>query len=121
MIRFQSATVVVLSTLWSKVMQEIKCFEVRGNTDTTEGRGPMKVVARFKTREVAAAYVRSKLYAQWCVMGVQNWVYDSQNIKEVTMLILDSMDELDEVRKNNLRESGLAKLSKEEKEALGLE
>ncbi len=101
-------------------MQEIKCYEVRGNTDTTEGRGPMKVVARFKTFELAAVYVKSKMYAKWCVMGVQNWVYDSQNIKETTILILDSIDELEEVRRNDLRESGRAKLTKEEREALGL-
>lgn len=101
-------------------MQEIKCFEVMGNTDTTEGRGPMKVVARFKTRELASAYVRSKSYAQWCVMGVQNWVYDSQNIRETTIMILDSIDELEEVRKSKLRQSALSKLTAEEKEALGL-
>lgn len=90
-----------------------------GHTDTTEGRGPMKVVARFKTRSVAEMYVSSKSYARWCVMGYQS-KDDVRNIKKVTILILDSMDELDEVRKNNLRESGLAKLTKEEKEALGL-
>lgn len=100
-------------------MQEIKCFEVMGNTDTTEGRGPKKVVARFKTQEVASAYVRSESYAQWCVMGVQNWEYDRTNIKENTILILDSMDELEEVRKANLIQSALSKLTREEKEALG--
>lgn len=100
-------------------MQEFKCYEVMGNTDTTEGRGPMKVVARFKTRTVVEMYVKSKSYARWCVMGYQS-ANDTRNIKETTIMILDSMDELDEVRKNNLRESGLAKLTKEEKEALGL-
>lgn len=100
-------------------MQEIKCFEVLGHTDTTEGRGPMKVVARFKTREAASAYVRSKSYAKWCVMGFQNLTYDIQNIRENTILILDSMDELEEMRVSNLRQSALSKLTKEEKEALG--
>lgn len=101
-------------------MQEIRCYEVMGNTDTTEGRGPMKVVARFKTREAAAAYVRSDAYREWCVQGIKNWVYDSQNIKETTMVILDSMDELDEVRKLRLKQSAIAKLTKEEREVLGL-
>lgn len=100
-------------------MQEVKCFEVMGHTDTTEGRSPMKVVARFKTRTVAEMYVRSKSYAQWCVMGYQS-VRDTENIKETTIMILDSMDELEEVRKHNLRERGLSKLTKEEREALGL-
>lgn len=102
-------------------MQKIKCFEVMGNTDTTEGRGPMKVVARFNTREAALVYVRSKAYSQWCVMGVQSWVYDSRNIVENTILIFDSMDEMEEVRKSKLRKSALSKLTTEEKEALGLE
>lgn len=100
-------------------MQEVKCFEVMGHTDTTEGRTPMKVVARFKTRIVAEMYVKSKSYARWCVMGYQS-NDDVRNIKETTIMILDSMDELEEVRKYNLRERGLSKLTKEEREALGL-
>jgi hypothetical protein len=101
-------------------MQEIKCFEVMGNTDTIVGRGPKKVVARFKTREAAVAYVKSEFYAQWCVQEIKMWERDCRNIIETTIKILDSMDELNEVRKTLLKESALAKLTKEEKEVLGL-
>lgn len=86
-------------------MQEIKCFEVMGNIDTTEGRGPKKVVARFKTREAAVAYVKSEFYTQWCVMGIKMWERDCQNIIETTIRIIDSMDELNEVRKTRLKEA----------------
>jgi hypothetical protein len=48
------------------------------------------------------------------------WERDCRNIIETTIKILDSMDELNEVRKTLLKESALAKLTKEEKEVLGL-
>ena len=102
-------------------MQIIKCFEVLGNTDTTEGRGPMKVVARFTTREAATLYVKSKAYAQWCVMGCQNLQYDLNNIKEVTLTILERVDELEQMELEELKARALAKLTDKEKRALGLD
>ena len=95
-------------------MQIIKCFEVMGNTDTTEGRGPMKLVARFSTYDAAARY---------CVMGLSNWEYDRLNIKESTIIILDRIDELEQMHTEELEElraSAMKKLSKEEILALGL-
>ena len=101
-------------------MQTIKCFEVMGNTDTTEGRGPMKVVARFSNSEAATKYVKSKAYAQWCVMGYQNEKTDLNNIREVTICILDTVEELVDMNREELKAKALAKLTKAEREALGL-
>jgi len=101
-------------------MQVIKCYEVIGNTDTTEGRGPMIVAARFSSREAAEKFVRSKAYAKWCVMGIQNAAYDLNNIRESTIIIMDSVDEITLQTAEALKANALAKLTKEERAALGL-
>ena len=101
-------------------MQVIKCFEVMGNTDTTEGRGPMKVVARFTNREAATLYVKSKAYAQWCVMGYQNEKTDLNNIREATLTILERVEELEQMELEELKARALAKLTEKERKALGL-
>ncbi len=100
-------------------MKTIKCFEVLGHTDTTEGRGPMKTVARFSNYEAAEQYVKSKQYAVHCVMGYHS-KDDIHNIREITISILDTVDELVMLAKENLKTTALAKLTKEEREALGI-
>lgn len=74
-------------------MQTIKCFEVYGNTDTTEGLGPMTLVARFSSYDAAVQYVKSPSYATWCVMGHQVIENDLRNIREATIIILDTLNE----------------------------
>ena len=101
-------------------MIKLKVFEVYGNSDTTEGRGPMVLVARFIKRELAEEFVRSKEYANWCVMGYQNPKDEIKNIKEAEIVIFELVSEIGEVRKTALKQSALSKLTKEEKEALGL-
>ena len=101
-------------------MQTIKCFEIFGNTDTTEGRGPMKVVARFSNRQAAEEYVLSDSYAKWCVMGVKNKTYDLKNIKETSLTILDTCSELVLAEGEELKRKALAKLTDEEHKVLGL-
>ena len=101
-------------------MKTIKCFEVLGNTDTTEGRGPMKVVARFSTRKAAEEFVKSKIYARWCVMGYQSEKTDLTYIDEVDLIILDSIGEFEEQEKADIRARALAKLTKVERAALGV-
>lgn len=100
-------------------MQTIKCFEVMGHTDTNEGRGPMIVAARFSNRSAAEQYVKSKAYATWCVWGSQH-KDDIKKIKEVTLTILDSAEELELANRENLKAAALAKLTAAEREALGL-
>lgn len=101
-------------------MKLINCFEVLGNTDTTEGRGPLKIVARFSTYEEAAKFVKSKAYSKWCVMGYQSGKEDLKNIRETVMIILDSVDEMVKQQNEDLKASALAKLSKLERAALGV-
>lgn len=96
-------------------MQHITCFEVYGNTDITEGRGPMKVAARFSEFEEAKKYVESREYAEWCIIDD-----DIKNIKESIIVIFDSVDELNLLKKEQIRSRALSKLTNEEREALGL-
>ena len=101
-------------------MQQIKCFEVSGHTDTTEGRGPMKVVARFSNYDSAVKYVKSPAYyKKWCVMGYSS-NYDINYIQEATLTILDTVHEVEEMENAAIRDRAIAKLSKEEREVLGL-
>ena len=100
-------------------MQTIKCFEVMGHTDTTEGRGPMTVVARFSNRHAAEMFVKSKAYSKWCVWGhLSN--DDVNKIKEVTLTILDSAEELTLANQEEVKANALAKLTKAERDSLGL-
>ncbi len=101
-------------------MQVINCWEVLGHTNTTDGMGPMKVVARFFSKEQAELYVKSKSYAKYCVQGHQDWKYDKNNIEQVSLVILDDVGEIVEMQRQELRNKALAKLSDEEREALGL-
>lgn len=101
-------------------MQLINCFEVLGHTNTTDGRGPMKVVARFSTYLAAVNFVQSKAYAQWCVMGHQDPVSDIKHIREFRFVIYVSPEELTQEYKETLKASAIAKLTKEERAALGI-
>lgn len=102
-------------------MLKLECYEVLGHTDTTEGRGPMKVVARFSTYFESKKYVQSKAYAKWCVMGYQNPKTDVDNIRCTTIIILDTAEEMDHITTEALKARALSKLTKEEIKALGLE
>lgn len=101
-------------------MKKIECFEVLGHTDTTEGRGPMKVIARFSTETAANKYIESSAYKKWCVMGHLS-TYDKNNIKRTTIIILDSVDELSELENEEFKARALAKLTQQERKVLGLE
>lgn len=101
-------------------MQKIECYEVMGHTDTTEGRGPMKVVARFSTYSEANRYVQSKAYSAWCVMGYQNPQTDIKNIRNTTIIIMDTVGEMEHMSLEELKTKALSKLTKEEISALGL-
>jgi hypothetical protein len=102
------------------IMQTVTCFEVYGHADTTEGRAPMKVVARFSTRDVAEHYVKSPQYRKWCVMGYQNPREDVKNIRETQMVIFDSVEELTEQNNQAAKARALAKLTLAERKLLGL-
>ena len=89
-------------------MQQIKCFEVSGHTDTTEGRGPMKAVARFSNYDAAVNYVKSPAYyKKWCVMGCSS-SYDINYIQEATLTILESCHEVEEMEKVAIRDRALS-------------
>ena len=96
-------------------MQVIKCFEVLGHTD----HGPMKVI-RFSTREEAEKYFRFGVVPTLVGVLGNRSKDDVEYIKEVTLTILDSAEELTLANQEELKAKALAKLTKAEREALGL-
>jgi hypothetical protein len=100
-------------------MKTIRCYEVMGNTECTEGRGPMKVVARFSSHDEAVKFVRSKTYSRWCVMGYQS-PDDVRYIHDVEITILDTIQEFEDQELSELKARALKKLTSEERKALGL-
>ena len=80
----------------------------------------MKVVARFSNKPAAETFVKSKDYAEWCVMGHRNWEYDKHNINQTKLVILDSVDDFAASEAEELKAKALAKLTMEERKALGV-
>lgn len=83
----------------------IECWEVYSSydRDTTH-------MAYFDTEDLAIAFIHQHA----------NRNYMSKNIHRKNYVIFESIEEMDEYSKVNLRKSGLAKLTNLEKEALGL-
>ncbi len=100
-------------------MKTMTFFEVLGHTDTTEGRGPMMVVARFTKKNHAHLCIKSKEYSKYCVMGYQS-PNDINNVRGTTINVLESFDEFEDYKLENIRKTALSKLTEKEKKALGL-
>ena len=108
---------------------ETAWFEVWTNSDTVEGRGHSVCLGRFYDRELAEYKARGR-----GVMGrdadiktvsgqaLRDW---SDTSKDYVLDLSKSISRAEftsekEERKSELRASGLSKLSKEEREALGV-
>lgn len=92
------------------------CLEV--NMDLTEGRGPMKPFAYFSDRRDAEKLNNDpKFYKNH---GVQGTPYGDYNIKEVTIIVNDSIEEFWKGADEALKQSALKKLSEAERKVLGL-
>ena len=51
----------------------VTCWNVYGNSDTTEGRGPLVRVGRFSSKEAAADLFNTEWYRRkYCVMGFRS-------------------------------------------------
>jgi len=91
-------------------MKKIPVYEALVNSDLTEGRGPMRHVGYFTHRPDAERAVRG--------MGVMG-VGDGE-VKQTEITIYDSYAEYFGPKYEELRLSALNKLSREEREALGV-
>ena len=102
-------------------MQRLDVFDVLGHTDTNDGSGPMTVVARFRNRDTALEYVRTREYIdKWAVQGhpVRS-SYEGALVVQTDLIIYDSVEELVQHNKEELRQHVLKKLTAQEREALG--
>lgn len=103
-------------------MQKIEVYTVQVNTDTTEGRGPMRALAYFSDRDEAVKVVRDKRFAQWCVMGVHDPDSEARYaIRSESNVLYATADEFwAEHDRDQKKARALAKLTLEERELLGL-
>ena len=103
-------------------MQTLESFDVLGHTDTNDGTGPMTVVARFRSRDAALDYIRTPEYCgMWSVQGIPvNKLYENYLVVPSNLVIYDSVEELLQHNKEDLKQRALKKLSLQEREALGL-
>lgn len=96
-------------------------FAITYNADLTEGRGHELILGYTKTLELAEAIVSDPRFGHYCVMGF----HDPKdcikyNVRPKSVLIFEAVDDPYNLEKQKLRDSALAKLSKEERQALGL-
>jgi hypothetical protein len=91
-------------------MKKIPAYEALVNSDLTEGRGPMKHVAYFSNRPDAERSVKGM-----GVMGVGNG-----EVKQIEITVYDSFAEFFGPKYEELRRSALDKLTREERDALGI-
>lgn len=102
-------------------MKKMKIYEALSNNDLTEGRGQTIVVASFAVGEDCLRVVEDPRYSRWCVMGVHNRGSAHYNMREREFVVYDSSKEFWDIHdKVIIRERALAKLTKQEREALGV-
>ena len=83
-------------------------YWARRNSDLTEGRGPMMIIAAFLNREDAVKAAKG-----WGVMGLGDGQVDP-------FIVFDSFEEFEDINDKTLRRTALEKLSSEERRVLGL-
>ncbi len=91
-------------------MRKIPAYEALVNSDITEGRSPMRHVGYFTNRQDAERSVKGM-----GVMGVGNG-----EVKQTEITVFDSFAEFFGPKYEALRNAALGKLSREEREALGV-
>ena len=89
----------------------IKSFEVWTNTDLTEGRGRQKLIGRFAFEDAAIEFAKNK-----GVMGTPADVIWNEEV----ITVYDSFEEIQQQKKKDLMKSIRSKLTREEREILGL-
>ena len=103
-------------------MRTTEYFAITANSDTTEGRGHKFDTGVVFTNEAdAIAFATSSRYKRW---GVQGTVGSKYDVRKCTTHIFDRLEDFDAnwdtVQKVEQREKALAKLTAEDRKALGL-
>ena len=100
-------------------MKNIPLYEVLSNTDTTEGRGPLQTNGYFHDRVEASLLVGSREYGrQFGIMGTS--CDPAIYVRSVEIKVFKDAKDFWNSRKITVRDTALAKLTEEEKLALGL-
>lgn len=106
-------------------MQTITFWEVLENADKVEGKGSMVGTGiAFPSKEAAVAFASSKHYKPYAVMGIINKEYAMYDVKEKCITIFSSMEDFENNfeahKKEVIRQRAINKLTKEERDALGI-
>jgi hypothetical protein len=92
--------------------------EISKNSDETEGRGPMKPIKYIKDRDEAIKYIEAQPDA-WG--REREWKGDRYGDFQLgTIPVFESLAEIEDYEPVDLKSQALAKLTPEEKRALGL-
>lgn len=96
-------------------------YAVTKNSDSTEGRGHTIQLGHFANEGQALTCAKDKRYAKYCVMGYHDPKSAQYNVMPVHIKLYDNPEAFFAYHeKEAIRERALAKLNKEEREALGL-
>lgn len=104
-------------------MKEIGYFAVMGNTDTTEGRGPLFTIARFYSETEAVAFCQ-QYGSRWGVFGSP--LDPATYVKVETIQIYNTVEEacegvgIETENTKTQKAAALAKLTAKERKLLGL-
>jgi hypothetical protein len=97
-------------------MRTLTVFNVRGNTDTTEGRGNSIVLARANSEQLAQRIANTEsFYGEHGVMGGPNLSVQEESVK-----VFETYEDFLIENNNSKVNAALRKLTKEEKKLLGL-
>lgn len=103
-------------------MKTLKLWACQANRDQTEGRGPMYDVCYASTKDTAIKIVTNPtFYKNYGVMGCAPFDGGKYDVVEREMVVYDNIGEYLEGIKNQAVQTALNKLTKEEKELLGLQ
>lgn len=95
-----------------------KVFVVNRNSDQTEGRAPLVPFCYTDTKELALQIINSPIFYQ--KYGVQGCKEGDYLVKEIDLAIFSNFEEFVLSEKSEAAKKALAKLTKADKEALGL-
>ena len=99
-------------------MSTKKVFVVNRNSDQTEGRGPLIPFCYTETRELALQIINSPIFYR--KYGVQRCKEGDYLVRETELVVFSNFEEFMLSEQSEAAKKTLAKLTKEDKEVLGL-
>ncbi len=95
-----------------------KVFVVNRNSDQTEGRGPLIPFCYADTKELALQIINSPIF--YTKYGVQGCKEGDYLVRETQLVVFSNFEEFVLSEQSEAAKKALAKLTTEDKEALGL-